>query len=96
MNHYILFIIDNATSEPTEEEWQHFFAVAHESALLKGGSEIGDRGIIGDPKAPLHSRHIVGYMRFDAPDSESVLELLKIHPVVLHGGSVELCEMRRS
>ena len=35
-------------------------------------------------------------MRFDAEDRAKLLELLKQHPVVLHGGSVELCEMPKS
>ncbi len=35
-------------------------------------------------------------MRFDSDDKEKLLELLKTHPVVVHGGTVELCEMPES
>lgn len=39
---------------------------------------------------------ITGYMRFDAEDKSEILGLLKIHPIVLDGGTVELCELPRS
>lgn len=34
-------------------------------------------------------------MRFDADSLEAVTLLLERHPLVVHGGSVELCEMPR-
>ncbi|HSI82304.1 MAG TPA: hypothetical protein VK970_00900, partial [Candidatus Methylacidiphilales bacterium] len=84
----------NTKSEAVPEEWAQFFAMARESGFFKGGSAIGsDRTIVGDVSTAKPTDHIAGFMRFDSDDKEKVLELLKIHPVVLHGGSVELCEM---
>jgi hypothetical protein len=40
--------------------------------------------------------HVVGYMRFDSEDRQPILDLLEKHPVLLHGGTVELCELPRS
>ncbi len=96
MTQYILLIHNNVTSDTTEEEWHRFFTVAQESGLFKGGSEIGKSEVIGNTQMAASSQHITGYMRFDAPAKAALLELLKLHPVVLHGGSVELCEMPKS
>jgi acetylglutamate kinase len=35
-------------------------------------------------------------MRFETDEKVKLLELLQSHPVVVHGGTVELCEMPRS
>jgi hypothetical protein len=35
-------------------------------------------------------------MRFDSEDKQKIIDLLASHPVVVHGGSVELCEMPES
>jgi hypothetical protein len=32
-------------------------------------------------------------MRFDSEDKQQIIDLLEKHPVVIHGGSAELCEM---
>ncbi|HWL54029.1 MAG TPA: hypothetical protein VNQ90_16425 [Chthoniobacteraceae bacterium] len=95
MNQYILLIHGNAKSASSQEEWNSFFTMGRESGLFVGGSGIEDaRIMIGDPTAK-PSEHIVGYMRFDADDKQKVLDLLQKHPIVVHGGSVELCEMAR-
>jgi hypothetical protein len=96
MTQYILFIHGNETSNPAEEEWDEFFAAARLSGLFEGGSEIGSRLVLGDSRSAKSSEHIVGYMRFDAADKQELLKLLEKHPVVLHGGTVELCELPRS
>jgi hypothetical protein len=96
MTQYILLIQGNAKSESTAEEWDQFFAAAQESGLFRGGSAIGDRVVVGDTQTAKSSEHITGYMRFDSDDKQKVLDLLKRHPVVLHGGSVELCELPKS
>ena len=51
---------------------------------------------IGSAWTAKSSGHIGGFMRFDSDDKEKLLELLKTHPVVVHGGTVELCEMPES
>ena len=46
--------------------------------------------------AAASSAHIAGFMRFDSDNRQAVLDLLQKHPVVLHGGTVELCELPKS
>ena len=96
MNQYILLIHDNLKSDTTADEWTAFFTDAKQSGLFKGGSEIGKRMVIGDAGAMTPTDHIVGYMRFDSDDKQRILDLLQKHPVVMHGGCVELCEMPKS
>lgn len=96
MTQYILLIHENTKTNPTAEEWNQFFSVAHQSGLFKGGSAIGDRIIIGDAQFVTPSNHIGGFMRFDSDDKQKIMDLLQKHPVVTHGGSVELCEMPKS
>ena len=92
---YILLIHDNAKSVPTADEWDKFFSIATRSGTFKGGSAIGSRTIIGN-SAAVSTNHIGGFMRFDSDDKRKVLDLLEIHPVVLRGGTVELCEMPKT
>ncbi|MFO1021408.1 MAG: hypothetical protein U0903_12035 [Planctomycetales bacterium] len=96
MTQYLLLIQNNEKSASTSEEWEAFFAVARQSGLFEGGSAIGQRTVIGDVQTAKSTEHVVGYMRFDADDRQKILDLLKQHPVVLHGGSVELCELPKS
>ncbi|AOS46154.1 hypothetical protein Verru16b_03251 [Lacunisphaera limnophila] len=96
MNEYIVLIQDNEKSAAVPESWDRFFQAARASGLFQGGSEIGRREIVGDPQTALSTKHVVGYMRFDAPDKSRLLDLLQLHPVVLAGGSIELCELPRS
>ena len=96
MNQYILLIQDNAKTQSSEAEWNDFFAAAQSSGIFVGGSEIGNRVFIGDQESAQSTHHIVGFMRFDTEDKSKITDLLKIHPVVLHGGTVELCELPKS
>jgi hypothetical protein len=96
MTQYILFIHGNETSKPAAAQWDEFFAAARLSGLFEGGSEIGQRVVLGDSRSAKSSEPIVGYMRFDAEDRQTLLKLLEKHPVVLHGGTVELCELPKS
>lgn len=96
MNQYLLLIQGNGKTGGTTEEWERFFVAARESGTFRGGSEVGKRELVGDPHSARSSEHIVGYMRFDSGDKQKILDLLKMHPVVLHGGSVELCELPKS
>src|ERR1043166_10084465 len=96
MTQYILLIQGNAKTKATAEEWDQFFTAARQSGLFEGGSAIGQRVVLGDTQSAKSSEHIVGYMRFDSGDKQRLLDLLKQHPVVMHGGSVELCEMPKS
>jgi hypothetical protein len=96
MTQYILLIQRNAKSEPRPEEWNRFLAAAQKSGLFQGGSAIGERVILGDVESAKSSDHIAGFMRFSSDDKMSILNLLQQHPVLVHGGSVELCEMIKS
>ena len=96
MTQYILLIHGNTTTTPSGEDWDRFFEAASQSGLFRGGSEIGERLIVGNPEVSESTDHIAGFMRFDSDDITRVLDLLEQHPTVLHGGSVELCEMPRS
>jgi len=96
MAQYILLIQGNSDTDPTSEEWESFFFSARKSGFFKGGSEMGKRFAIGNDQSAVTTDHIVGFMRFDTDDLDKLKELLSQHPVVLNGGSVELCEMPRS
>ena len=96
MTQYILLIQGNTTSEATAGEWEEFFSAAQNSGLFRGGSAIGQRDIIGDARTAISTEHVVGFMRFDSPHKQAVLDLLKQHPIIMHGGSAELCEMPKS
>ena len=96
MTQYILFIHRDTESEPTSDEWESFFQSAAQSGMFRGGSAIGEREEIGDAQVAKPSDHIAGFMRFDSEDKQAVLDLLESHPVVIHGGCVELCVMSES
>ncbi len=96
MAQYILLIQGNTKSKPTEQEWQEFFTAAEERGVFRGGSEIGERVCVGDAESMQSTDHVVGYMGFDCDDRQQILDLLERHPVVMHGGSVELCELPKS
>ncbi len=96
MTQYILLVHNHGGTQTTPEEWERFFALARESGAFKGGSEIGERWVIGDAEAAKSTSHIAAYLRFDSGDRSQLMELLEQHPVVLHGGSVELCELPKS
>ena len=96
MAEYLLLIQGNAKSDATEDEWHQFLVAAQESGVFRGGSEIGERLLIGDADSMKSTDHVAGYMRFDSEDRQQILDLLERHPVVTHGGTVELCELPRS
>jgi hypothetical protein len=96
MAQYILLVQGNSKSNSTPEEWSAFFKAAQESGLFRGGSEIGSRTVLGNKASAQLTDHIVAYMRFDSGDKQQILDLLEKHPVIIHGGSAELCEMPES
>lgn len=93
---YILFIHNNADNRITDEAWKIFFTAARESGLFRGGSEIANRIQIGHKLVPDITKNIGGFMKFESPDLNAIKSLLKLHPVILSGGTLELCEMPRT
>lgn len=93
---YLLLIHGNTRSAPSSQEWATFLETAKNSGTFKGGSAVGEKQLIGASVASGLSEHIAGFMRFDSEDKQRVLDLLDDHPVVRHGGTIELCEMPRS
>lgn len=96
MKQYLLLVQGNLESRTTPEEWNAFFAAAEESGHFRGGSEIGRRTVLGNVATAQSTDHVVAYMRFDAEDRQQLLELLEKHPVIVRGGSAELCELPES
>jgi hypothetical protein len=93
---FLLFIHDNTRTTPSADEWTDFCDRAGASGLFRGGSEVGARQFLGRSDDVDSSDFIVGYMRFDADDKQPLLDLLATHPNVVHGGTVELCELPES
>ncbi|HUG68243.1 MAG TPA: hypothetical protein VMM76_10860 [Pirellulaceae bacterium] len=93
---YIAFIHKNADTAPGPVEWDSFLEVAADTGMFRGGSEIGDRHIVGHKEVSDTTKSVGGFMRFDSDDLDRLFELLKAHPVIKHGGTIELCEMPES
>lgn len=93
---YIALIHRNTDTTPTAAEWNCFFELAAETGLFKGGSAIGTRHTVGRKTVPDTTRDVGGFMRFDSEDLSKLNELLQRHPVIKHGGTIELCEMPES
>lgn len=96
---YITFMHGNkdpGATSGTEEEWDQFIDLAKGSGLFRGGSAIGKRTTIGNNEVSDITGNIGGYMRFDAETPDELTELLKQHPTVVHGGTVEIFEMPKS
>ena len=90
---YIALIHKNTHTEPTSDEWSHFFEIAGETGMFQGGSAIGARHTLGRKKVPDTTQDIGGYMRFNSEDLDRLIKLLEEHPVIKHGGAIELCEL---
>lgn len=90
---YILFIHNNMEQQPTNEQWNAFFAKATESGMFNGGSEIGKSTILGGSDVTPVTSSAVGYMRFEADNINKLQKLLESHPAYINGGTLELCEL---
>lgn len=93
---YILFIYNNTDSATTKEQWDTFFTEANKSGIFLGGSEIANHTVMGNKSVEDITNEIGGFMRFESEDKSKILALLEIHPVVIQGGTVELCEMPKT
>ncbi len=93
---YLVLIHNNADTSPSPKEWEAFIESAMASVMFQGGSEISANELIGSKPVTKTTNSVAGFMRFDSEDKESLLSMLQDHPVVRHGGSLELCEMPKS
>ncbi|HRX78052.1 MAG TPA: hypothetical protein P5307_03275 [Pirellulaceae bacterium] len=93
---YIALIHKNADTSPSSDEWDRFFEIASETGMFKGGSEIDARLTLGRKEVPDTTKSVGGFMRFDSDDINLLFNLLESHPVVRHGGTIELCQMPES
>ena len=93
---YILFIHNNVDAATTETQWNSFFIEANKSGVFLGGSEISNQMQIGKKPVKKITDDISGFMRFEAEDKNTILALLEKHPVIVQGGTLELCEMPKS
>ena len=93
---YIVMIQNNAVSQASPEDWSVFFDKATASAMFKGGSEMLRVAGLGNPAGVDTSAILGGFMRFDTDSIEALRTLLLDHPVVKHGGSLEIYEMPTS
>jgi len=90
---YLLLIHKNNDAPTNTQQWESFFDAANASGFFRGGSEIANRILLGDKNIPNTCDAIGGFMRFETDNKSALLALLEQHPVVIQGGSLELCEM---
>lgn len=93
---YILFIHGNTDTQTNSADWEHFFELAGNSGMFQGGSEIGKRIQLGNKDVTDTTKSVVGYMRFEVDNVETIKKLLYDHPVLKSGGTLELCELPQS
>lgn len=92
---YILFIHSNEDKPTNEDQWKAFFDVASQSGMFLGGSEISNGCQFGHKPVTPITNAIGGIMRFETDDVGKIETLLRLHPTIIQGGTVELCEMTK-
>jgi hypothetical protein len=92
---YIVLVFNNVKSSPTNDEWGDFINKAITSGMFRGGSAIGAKTPLGN-KDYKTGTEVGGFMRFDCDSLEYLKDFLNDHPVVVHGGTIEICEMPKT
>lgn len=91
---------NEAAERRNQKQWSEFLSAARQSGVFSGGSAISRGELIGATDVSPLSERLVGHMRFNTHGKvdgvEVIHQLLKLHPTVINGGTVELCEMPRS
>jgi hypothetical protein len=90
---YLLPIRGKEKSATSAYEGEAFVTLTRNSGVFRGGSAVGKREFVGDRDSVPASNPVVGYVRFASGDKQILLGLLDRHPVVLPGGTGELCEL---
>lgn len=93
---YLILIHSNGTTESTQDQWDYFFKVANDSDCFKGGSELGNKSVYGKIEPENSIEHIGGFLRFDINDINQLHEILNHLPIIINGGTVDICEMPES
>ncbi|PCJ55431.1 MAG: hypothetical protein COA79_20725 [Planctomycetota bacterium] len=93
---YLVLIHSNPTKQSTNEEWESFFTIANKSGSFKGGSEVGNKIRYGNIDTKSSIDHINGYMRFDVNKLSELHEILENLPIIINGGTVDICELPES
>ena len=90
---YLLIVLKPAVNVPAQSEWSHFFDLAEQSGMFRGGSRLEHQQDFGLSVDGSMTSSLTGYMRFDTTDKSLLEQLLVQHPVVKHGGSISLFAM---
>jgi hypothetical protein len=93
---YLLLIHCDAQSDATTSEWDAFFTSAKRSGMFDGGSELGKRCIVRNSPSGQSQTTLAGFMRFSSSSRQQLDVLLATHPVVVHGGTLELYELHKA
>ena len=93
---YIAFMHCNNDSDTNSDDWERFFELAGKSGVFCGGSAMGRRYTLGEKTVPDITENIGGYMRFETEAFEELTALLEYHPTIMHGGTIEICELPKT
>ncbi|WP_395644538.1 hypothetical protein [Terricaulis sp.] len=91
MADFLMLMHDDATSEG---DWNSYLTKLRASGHFEGGSGIGAGvALRKDGVTKGITRHITGYLRFEADDIAQVEALVAGNPVFENGGTVEIREL---
>ncbi len=94
---YLTFMHSDESKTGTKDQWNDFFNFICKSDCFQGGSEIHNkRMIIGPSKKPEVGSGISGYMKFNVENLDELLSIIKLHPTLINGGSIEIIELPKS
>jgi len=93
---FILLMHNDATTDPTPDQWDSYFASLRECDAFEGGSSIGTGGTFRKQGVPGNaSPHLTGYIRVRAADLTAARAYLSGNPVFDCGGTIEIRELPR-
>jgi hypothetical protein len=95
LKQYIVLVHGDADAAGTVEEWTLFFKRAEPAGLFRGGIISCQREVVGKSEPPASSKGVSAFLFFFSDDKAKILEVLRLHPAVLHGGTAEVCEVSR-
>ena len=94
---YLAMIHNTDRGCAAHAERDAFYRAAKNSGMFRGGSAIGDlRMMLGQDARAMIDGRAGGFMKFECDDVNSLVDLLKLHPVLIHGGTIELVDCPKS